>query len=104
MGSDFLFDRVGAVLFVELGVQASLLLGRAPDNDIVLSDPTVSRHHANVAVEQGQVWVCDLSSTNGTYLNGTRIHGEVMVMPGDELCLGPGVRIQLCLSQQALIA
>ncbi len=50
-----------------------LTLGRAPENDIVLDSPTVSRHHAEL-VRQHQGWVLrDLHSANGTFVNGERI-------------------------------
>src|SRR3954470_20793761 len=48
-------------------------LGRAVDNTYPLSDPTVSRHHAFVAIDaQGVVRLSDLASSNGTFLNGRR--------------------------------
>ncbi|HXW84857.1 MAG TPA: FHA domain-containing protein, partial [Candidatus Binataceae bacterium] len=48
----------------------STTLGSTPDNDIVLSDPGVSRHHARITRRGGRFRVTDLESTNGTYLNG----------------------------------
>ncbi len=51
-----------------------LRIGRAEDNDIVLDDLQVSRHHAELrTVADGVVEVVDLASTNGTYLNGSPI-------------------------------
>lgn len=50
-------------------------LGRSPDNDIVLGDNTVSRHHAKVRVEDGQYFFWDLASANHSYViqpDGTR--------------------------------
>ena len=52
-------------------------IGRAEDNDIVLEDETVSRHHARLLVEMGigrpQVYIQDLASVNGVYVNGERV-------------------------------
>src|SRR5205085_10961723 len=44
-------------------------IGRAPDNDIVIDDPTVSSAHAELQDEGGHWVVSDLGSTNGTYVN-----------------------------------
>ncbi|BBO22925.1 MAG: hypothetical protein AMXMBFR19_01620 [Chthonomonadaceae bacterium] len=49
------------------------IVGRDPSADIVLSSPTVSRHHARFEAEAGLLYVHDLGSTNGTFVNGKRI-------------------------------
>lgn len=49
--------------------KARLIVGRAPECDIVLSHATVSRRHAQIRIEQGQVLVRDLDSRNGTFLD-----------------------------------
>lgn len=48
-------------------------LGRDPGNDIILRDPKVSRHHAEIVFERGFFVLHDLSSANGTYVNGKRV-------------------------------
>jgi pSer/pThr/pTyr-binding forkhead associated (FHA) protein len=54
-----------------------LTIGRAEDNDIILEDETVSRHHARLLVEMGigrpQVYIQDLASVNGVLVNGERV-------------------------------
>lgn len=51
-----------------------LAIGRAPDNDVHLTDQSVSQYHARVSVTaDGAILVEDLASTNGTYVNGERI-------------------------------
>ena len=65
------------------------LVGRDSACDIVLEDNSVSRNHLQLAVEDdGSCRVVDLNSTNGTYVNGTRIRGNVLLMIGDEVRLG----------------
>jgi pSer/pThr/pTyr-binding forkhead associated (FHA) protein len=48
-------------------------VGRDPGNDIILRDPKVSRHHAEIVFERGFFVMHDLSSANGTYVNGKRV-------------------------------
>ena len=62
-------------------------LGRLPDNDIVLEDKRVSRHHAEVVQQAGRWILRDTGSTNGTALNG-KIVKEAALKPGDTISLG----------------
>lgn len=50
-----------------------LSMGRGLDNTIVLADPQVSRHHAEVAMQGGRWVIRDLGSANGTYVNNQQI-------------------------------
>jgi Protein of unknown function (DUF3662)/FHA domain len=62
-------------------------LGRQPDNDIVMDDRRVSRHHAEV-IQRGERWVLrDTGSTNGTAVNG-KVVKEAVLKPGDAISLG----------------
>jgi LysM repeat protein len=71
--------------------KAVLTLGRAVDNDIVIDDSEVSRHHARLTL-RGNDWVLeDLGSRNGTFVNGQRITGPVALRPGSQVALGPDV-------------
>jgi hypothetical protein len=67
---------------------AGAVLGRSRDSDVVLDDPNVSRHHAEVRPSGGSWIVNDLGSTNGIKLNGRRIRGPESLKPGDEIELG----------------
>lgn len=50
-------------------------VGKLPENDLVLTDPTVSRRHIRIARTANDEWrLVDLGSTNGTYLAGVRVH------------------------------
>ncbi len=68
-------------------------LGRAIDNDVRLSGKLVSRHHCEIEMDDEGVWVTDLSSANGTLVNGTRID-RCRLTVVDELSVG-GARIQV---------
>ena len=48
-------------------------VGRDPGNDIILRDPKVSRHHAEIVFERGFFVLHDLASANGTFVNNKRI-------------------------------
>jgi ABC-type multidrug transport system ATPase subunit/pSer/pThr/pTyr-binding forkhead associated (FHA) protein/ABC-type transport system involved in multi-copper enzyme maturation permease subunit len=52
-------------------------IGRAEDNDIVLDDRRVSRHHARIEHRNGSYWITDLGSGNGTQRNGDEIEPKV---------------------------
>jgi pSer/pThr/pTyr-binding forkhead associated (FHA) protein len=62
-------------------------IGRAEDNDLVLDDDRVSRHHGQLAARQGRLVYSDLGSTNGSFVNGARVT-EIALGPGDVLHLG----------------
>ncbi len=63
-----------------------LSIGRDPNNRIKLEHTAISRFHCVISSESGEYYVEDLSSTNGTYLNGRRITREAL-NPGDELII-----------------
>ncbi|HEX75182.1 MAG TPA: FHA domain-containing protein [Dehalococcoidia bacterium] len=54
-------------------------IGRSADNQVVLGDELVSRHHARVEWAEGVPWIIDLGSANGTLVNGTTIEPKVSV-------------------------
>lgn len=74
--------------------EAPLLFGRAPTNDVVLTDDQISWHHAAVWVEGGRVWIRDIGSRNGMFRNGERLRGAECFGPADEVTLGPTTRIR----------
>jgi hypothetical protein len=62
-------------------------LGRGLNNDIILEDSRVSRHHAQVRYKARRFWVSDMGSTNGTFVNGEAI-GEQPLRDRDIISLG----------------
>lgn len=70
---------------------AGVVLGRSRQCDVVLSDPNVSRQHAEVRPRGGSWVLTDLGSTNGSRLNGRQIEGSEVIKPGDEIELGATV-------------
>jgi len=80
--------RSGGQLRGRLTVRpGTIRIGRALDNDIVLSDAKVSRHHGQVGIRLGMLVYTDLGSTNGTFMNGRAVT-EIALGPGDVLQIG----------------
>ncbi|MFT7677304.1 MAG: transcriptional regulator with GAF, ATPase, and Fis domain [Planctomycetota bacterium] len=68
-----------------------IAIGRALDNDIRLASTKVSRHHSRIETTDGEPWLIDLGSANGTRVNGQRVDRKLLEV-GDEIEVG-GVRI-----------
>ena len=69
-------------------------VGQQPTNDVVLADPTVSRFHCEILLDDGAARIRDLESRNGTWVDGTRVT-EAWLQDGAELRLGRTVlRVQ----------
>ena len=63
-------------------------LGRGRELDLVLGDPEVSRRHARFESQNGIVYVEDLHSRNGTFLNGRRVAEAIEIREGDAVDAG----------------
>jgi pSer/pThr/pTyr-binding forkhead associated (FHA) protein len=66
-------------------VKLKTRLGRELDNDIVLTDPRISRYHAQISMEAGEWTLTDLGSSNLTYLNGMTIDEPKVIQVGARL-------------------
>lgn len=73
---------------VPLTPGATVTIGRSPPCDVQPRSRRLSRKHARFSVDGEEVWVEDLRSTNGTFLNGTRLTGRAPLKLGDEVTLG----------------
>jgi DNA-binding NtrC family response regulator len=82
----------GAVIPLAVG---SLVVGKEPGCDLLLTDPAVSRRHLEIAVTPGRVEVRDLGSKNGSFYLGARF---------DVLQVGPGSQIQIGVTQLAIVS
>ena len=73
-------------------------VGRDPGCDVVVAEATVSRRHVRLFWEGGELFVEDLNSSGGTFLNGLKIQ-RAAIGPGDVLRLGP--RTELVVEEEA---
>jgi pSer/pThr/pTyr-binding forkhead associated (FHA) protein len=73
MAKIFFVGLDGAEKSYRLQTHRPFTLGRDPGNDIIVRDPKVSRHHAEIVFERGFFVLHDLASANGTYVNGKRV-------------------------------
>lgn len=76
-------------------------VGRHPESDIFLDDITVSRHHAKFVRSGGKLYLEDLGSLNGTYVNRTLLDGRTLLREGDEIQIGK-YRATISLSEPGL--
>jgi pSer/pThr/pTyr-binding forkhead associated (FHA) protein len=81
-------DDLGRKLSFPLAETGEVSLGRQSDNDIILSDRSISRHHCRFVLDAGSVTVEDLGSSNGVLVRGQRIGAPTAVMIGDEVVIG----------------
>ncbi|WP_409228877.1 FHA domain-containing protein [Gudongella sp. SC589] len=69
-------------------VEAELTLGRQKDNTIQIKDPYISKRHFRIIKDEEEFFLEDLGSSNGTYLNGEKIHDVVRIGKGDIIKVG----------------
>jgi hypothetical protein len=72
------------VIELKLGINR---LGRSPTNDFQIEHPTISARHCEIVLEEGEVVICDLESTNGTFFRGEPVR-EVRLAAGQSFRLG----------------
>ena len=67
-----------------------IIVGRSSDLDMVLVEDMVSRKHARITMQQDQIWIEDLGSTNGTFVNGEKIK-RARLKEGDRVLIGTSI-------------
>jgi predicted component of type VI protein secretion system len=96
-------DEVAACLILRYGktnhpeyilTDRPITLGREAINDVVLGDPEISRRHARIFYQDGTYYLEDLGSTNGTFINGRRVHAPSPLQDEDMLEFGESIRLQ----------
>ena len=74
----------------EQDLASELVIGRSADGFGTLKgDPEISRRHAQISrTDEGRLYISDLGSTNGTFVNGNKIEGSAWLSPGDVVKVG----------------
>jgi len=75
------------------------IIGRELINDLIISDPEISRKHARVFVKNNKLYLEDLSSTNGTFQSGKRVNKPVQLKSGDLINLGKSVVLEFIVEE-----
>ncbi len=71
-------------------IKSACSIGRTENNDVVLAEVMVSRRHALIQKQgQDELWLVDLGSRNGTYLNGSRVAKPTLLRDRDQIMIGP---------------
>lgn len=72
-------------------IRSDLSIGRKDSNSVILTDQHVSGNHAKIVVRNNGLFLEDLNSTNGTYLNGKKISSRTKLNNKDEIRIGTAV-------------
>ncbi len=98
---DFLTARIKPRLVVQhskiledgktFRLKGGATIGRSPRSDIVLEDDYVSSTHARIFARRQFLFLEDLGSTNGTFVDGRRVDGEAQIRPGQDIVIGDTV-------------
>jgi pSer/pThr/pTyr-binding forkhead associated (FHA) protein len=72
-------------------ISDEVTIGRSAGCGVALRDTTVSQIHARLFPRDGKVWVEDLGSTNGTWVNRTKVSAPIALKKGDRIALGKTV-------------
>ena len=74
-----------------LRMNREIIIGRSSDLDMVLVEDMVSRRHAKISSTDAEVFIQDMGSTNGTFVNGEKIAGRALLHEGDRILVGTSI-------------
>ncbi len=74
-----------------LRMNREIIIGRSSDLDMVLVEDMVSRRHAKISSNEADVFIQDMGSTNGTFVNGEKIAGQALLHEGDRILVGTSI-------------
>ena len=74
-----------------LRMNREIIIGRSSDLDMVLVEDMVSRRHAKISSTDAEIYIQDMGSTNGTFVNGEKINGRALLNEGDRILVGTSI-------------
>lgn len=83
-----LTDKKDITRSFQCELRNSVSVGRAAGNDIVIDSGSVSKRHCMITNKNGRLFIQDLNSTNGTYINGEEIHFDTEIFSGNTIRIG----------------
>ena len=69
-------------------IDTDIIIGRGEHSNVIIKDTFASNQHAQIFVKQGQYWLEDMGSTNGTFVNEVPVKEPVVLADGDRLRVG----------------
>ncbi len=86
-----------------LRMEREIVIGRSSDLDMVLVEDMVSRKHAKISTQGGQIVIQDLASTNGTFVNGEKVK-KMRLKEGDRILIGTSIIKLVAMDESASLA
>ena len=80
--------ETGSAMGKFFSIRKDVRIGRHPSNEITLSDLAVSRRHAQIEVKGADIYILDLGSVNGTFVNGAQVKDRRRIVNGDKIRVG----------------
>ncbi|MAC33199.1 MAG: FHA domain-containing protein [Haliea sp.] len=77
--------ETGPLAGLSFGIDRSVVMGRSLESDIAVVSPQVSRQHARLDLQDGDLYIEDLNSSNGTVVNGRRLRSRTRLQHADEV-------------------
>lgn len=81
-------NQINGKCELKVPINGSAMAGRSKDCDIYFDDPKMSRQHFALETDGTDVYITDLESSNGTFINGVRLEKRRKLLPNDEIAAG----------------
>ncbi len=87
--ADLIWQLVSKDTGKPISLKDVMRLGRNPDSQIIFNEPSISRAHAIIEIQNSECWITDLNSRNGTFVNNVKIKQPTKLSNMDILKIGP---------------
>ena len=86
--TEIIVSHGGAEVSRHVLAPGEYVLGREPGVDVLVDVPLVSRRHARLTIDYSELFIADLGSSNGTFLNGQPVTENTRVFPSQKITIG----------------